>query len=149
VTGKNKDEREEERTPPNPSPTVDLPAMQRDYRVALGFAADATDEQVRAELTSLRERAAFGDEARTELIEDALKQGKRAVGESFAEETYRSLLTGQKDIKVIQQMRDDWKASGDKLFQPGRSTKDEGEPAPKESDNAQERDEIPAHHYRV
>lgn len=81
------------------------------------------------EVERLRPLADAGRQYRTDLIEQALKEGVRAVGETFQQEAYRGMLENS-SMEVIKRMAADWKAIGDKRFQSGRQTTDEGEPAP-------------------
>lgn len=80
-----------------------------------------------AECTRLRPLADEGRQYRADLVESAVTEGKRALGEAFAEETYRGLLEAA-PVETVKRMRDDWKAVGDKQFPGGRVTRDESEP---------------------
>jgi hypothetical protein len=81
------------------------------------------------EAERLRPLADEGRQYRADLVEQAVTEGKRAMGADFAEETYRGLL-GNASIDVVKRMRDDWKTTGDKQFPGGRLTQDtDGRPA--------------------
>jgi len=77
-----------------------------------------------AGIPELEKRAKDGDAYRTAMIDDAIKAGKRAVGEDFDEAQYRDIL---KDLPVasIKRMKDDWQKQGDARFPGGRETQDE------------------------
>lgn len=68
------------------------------------------------ELGRLRPLADDGRAYRADLIEEALREGVRAHGEAFAQETYRAVLAGA-PLATIKQMTADWRAAGDRFFQ--------------------------------
>jgi len=72
----------------------------------------------------LRPLADDGAAYRTDLVAEAMAEGVRAVGETFAAETYRGLLETA-PLATIKRMRDDWAATAAKSFQGGRATQDE------------------------
>lgn len=76
------------------------------------------------ELERLRPLADDGRRYRDDLVADAIRDGKRAFGQEFAEETYKALLE-RAPIETIRRMRDDWAAMGDRQFPGGRQTRDE------------------------
>lgn len=85
------------------------------------FGVDATLEPMAGirhvcdELKRLRPLADDGRAYRVDLIDEALKEGVRAMGEGFAQESYKSLLEGS-SIEIIKRMRDDWAKTGDSFF---------------------------------
>ena len=106
-------------------------------RVALPDTAEGEDLAARVaalatELTRLRPLADDGRAYRTDLINEAVAEGVRAHGESFARETYRGLLDAS-SLEAIKRMRDDWATIAAERFPGGRQTRD-GE----ESDTAPE-----------
>lgn len=120
-------------------------ADERKYEAALAavrevLAETGADEslelpdQVRwlvGEVERLRPLADEGRQYRNDLIEDALKEGVRAMGDRFNQEAYRGLL-GQSSLEVIKQMRGDWAEIAGKRWPNGRQTEDEGSQEPAE-----------------
>jgi hypothetical protein len=84
------------------------------------------DAEVRAikherEAETLRPLADLGRQYQTDLLEQAVLEGKRAMGDAFAEATYRATLAVL-PLESVKQMRDDWKRQGDAVFAGGRLT---------------------------
>jgi hypothetical protein len=77
-----------------------------------------------ADLVRLRPLAVDGETYRQDLINDALAEGVRALGNAFSREAYEPVLKGA-SIEVIKRMRDDWKSVADKELAPGRATVDD------------------------
>lgn len=73
-----------------------------------------------------RKLADVGRAYRSELIEDALSAGTRALGKGFRMDQYRAMLD-RLDVDDIRTMRDDWLARGDQMFGKGRITRDDAE----------------------
>jgi hypothetical protein len=73
--------------------------------------------------THLREQAQDGVTYRKDLLDGALEEGVRALGNDFRAEDYRSLLTNA-PIETIKRFRDDWKKVADDKLSGGRKTKD-------------------------
>jgi hypothetical protein len=82
--------------------------------------------ELQTEVERLRPLADDGKQYRVDLVAAALAEGVRANGDSFAEETYRTMLEAA-PLEIVKQMRDDWKRLGDKRFTAGRKTVDEDE----------------------
>lgn len=80
--------------------------------------------EVGSELTRLRPLAADGERYKADLVKDALKEGVRALGDGFSESIYRPMLE-RSDVDTIIRMRDDWKATADKILKAGRATNDD------------------------
>lgn len=126
---------------------MDLEQMVEDIRTILAeTAAPAEVEPVEAvrwladEVVRLRPLADAGRQYRADLIEAALAEGVRALGEKFTRETYQEMLA-QSSIDVIKRMRDDWQQLGDARFAAGRATVDET--APKDPQTARKADLVP------
>lgn len=99
--------------------------------------------EAQAEVARLQPLADQGRAYRDELVNQAVAEGVRAMGEAFPEETYRAMLTGA-PLEHIRQVRDTFAAQGDARFPGGRQTRDleEKEETPK-------RDAVPAAAYGV
>ncbi len=120
-------------TQPNES-EVNMDEIKQ-IRAILGEAGapEATDaiEAVRwaaGELARLRPLADQGERYKADLVEKALAEGVRALGNGFSEETYRGILAGS-TIDTIERMRADWAAIANARYQGGRHTADEEQPA--------------------
>lgn len=100
-------------------------------------------EQSRAEVARLQPLADQGRAYREELVNQAVAEGVRAMGEAFPEETYRAMLTGA-PMEHIRQVRDTFAEQAAVRFPGGRQTRDleVKEQAPK-------RDAVPAAAYGV
>lgn len=121
-------------TPPTPEPTRSDVSVLLERHVAAEHRA--TDADGVRWLIAERERlAALADDGaayRTDLIADTLAEGVRALGESFATETYRAMLSAA-PLETIKRMRSDWKSVADQKFPAGRQTVDSPEtPEPQE-----------------
>jgi len=99
--------------------------------------------EAQAEVARLQPLADQGRAYREELVNQAVAEGVRAMGEAFPEETYRAMLTNA-PLEHIRQVRDTFAAQGDARFPGGRQTRDleEKEETPK-------RDAVPAAAYGV
>lgn len=76
------------------------------------------------------EMAEIGRRYRSNLIEEALKEGVRAFGNTFNVEGRRSLLD-KLEIAEIETFRDDWRSQADAVLPRGRQTVDDkSAPAP-------------------
>ena len=75
-------------------------------------------ERLAGEVDELRALADDGRQYRADLVSEALAEGVRANGDTFAQETYRKMLESA-ELSVIRQMRDDWRKAGDKRFGAG------------------------------
>lgn len=76
------------------------------------------------------EMAEIGRRYRSNLIEEALKEGVRAFGNTFNVEGRRSLLD-KLEIAEIETFRDDWRSQADAVLPRGRQTVDDkNAPAP-------------------
>lgn len=114
------------------APDADIPAALRtvvdELRTLRALPAEIERlKPLEAEVTRLRPLADEGRQYRADLVEAAVLEGKRAMGEPFAEETYRGLLTSV-PVETVKRMRDDWKSIGDKQFPGGRATIEGHEP---------------------
>lgn len=99
--------------------------------------------EAQAEVARLQPLADQGRAYREELVNQAVAEGLRAMGEAFPEETYRAMLTSA-PLEHIRQVRDTFAEQAAVRFPGGRQTRDlEGkEQAPK-------RDAVPAAAYGV
>jgi hypothetical protein len=79
--------------------------------------------EAQAEIARLQPLADQGRAYRDELVNQAVAEGVRAMGEAFPEETYRAMLTGA-PLEHIRQVRDTFAAQGDARFPGGRQTVD-------------------------
>lgn len=94
-------------------------------------------EQLAAVRTTLKERdteiqrltpiAADGETYKRDLIEATLKDGARAMGKSFSEATYRSILEGL-SLDKIKELRAGFVQQGNEEFPGGRRTNETPEP---------------------
>lgn len=108
-------------------------ALTTEVAETRGFKADA--EKVPAlekRVAELGPLADDGKKYRDSLVLDALKEGRRAHGEEFAEETYRGLLE-HASIESVIRMRDDFKRTADKELPAGRATSDTSDDAAKKA----------------
>jgi hypothetical protein len=83
----------------------------------------AQDEPYGAAATRLMQQAADGRAYRTHLIDAALAEGVRALGDKFAADVNRKSLEAS-TLEVIKVRHDEWKLIGDKQFHGGRVTQD-------------------------
>jgi hypothetical protein len=90
--------------------------------------------EAQAEVARLQPLADQGRAYREELVNQAVAEGVRAMGEAFPEETYRAMLTGA-PLEHIRQVCDTFAAQGDARFPGGRQTQD----APKTDDKEPQR----------
>jgi hypothetical protein len=70
--------------------------------------------------------AEVGRKYRSTLIEDAIKEGVRAHGNTFNVEGRRALLE-KLEVSEIEGMRDDWRSQADAELPRGRKTNEEAE----------------------
>lgn len=100
--------------------------------------------EAQAEVARLQPLADQGRAYRDELVNQAIAEGVRAMGEAFPEETYRAMLTSA-PLEHIRQVRDTFAAQAAVRFPGGRQTRDlegkEGE------DKATKRTAVPAAAY--
>lgn len=61
---------------------------------------------------------------RSDLVTAALAEGVRAYGDSFSQETYRTILEGA-GLEAVKRMTADWKTIGDARFVGGRQIENE------------------------
>lgn len=123
------------------TPTFDLAAEIRATVTDAGTAVGESDEALalavrsslddlkrlrplETEVAGLRALADEGRKYRADEIARAILEGKRALGEAFAEATYQPLLEAA-PLETVQRMAADWKAIGDRQFPGGRLTQDE------------------------
>lgn len=79
------------------------------------------------EVARLSPLADMGTQYRTDLIDEVVAEGGRALGKNFSAETYRSMLATS-DVTAIKRVRDDFRNQGDKRWGKGRQSKDDVEP---------------------
>lgn len=80
-------------------------------------------------IAKLEPQAADGAQYRSDLVAEALAEGVRAQGKDFDADTYKAILESA-PLATIKRMRDDWQRIGNAKFPGGRTTTNEGEPAP-------------------
>lgn len=78
-------------------------------------------EKLSQRLTALEPQAADGRQYRTDLVNEALSEGVRALGNEFDKTAYESLLTSA-PLATVKRMRDDWKKAAGAALPPGRAT---------------------------
>lgn len=90
--------------------------------------AGAVGERDRAlgQVAELQPLADQGRAFREELVNQAVAEGVRAMGEAFPEETYRGML-GNAPLEHIRQVRDTFAAQAAERFPGGRQTRDRNE----------------------
>lgn len=123
----------EERTPPAaepaPAPSPELTEIralvERDVPEGERPTLAAGVRWLTAERERLIPLADEGTTYRADMIKEALEEGVRANGETFAMETYRSVLQAS-SLETIKRFRSDWQAQADKLFPTGRQSRDSG-----------------------
>ena len=90
-------------------------------------------EEAKAEIARLQPLADQGKQYREELVNQAVAEGVRAMGEAFPEETYQAMLSGA-PLEHIRQVRDTFAAQAAVRFPGGRQTQvekqDEGNKLP-------------------
>ncbi len=93
--------------------------------------AEATRErdEARAEVARLQPLADQGRAYREELVNQAVAEGVRAMGEGFPEETYRAMLAGA-TLEHIRQVRDTFAGQAAERFPGGRQTRDQEQEQP-------------------
>lgn len=93
--------------------------------------AQAVGERDRAlgQVAELQPLADQGRAFREELVNQAVAEGVRAMGEAFPEETYRGML-GNAPLDHIRQVRDTFAAQAAERFPGGRQTRDKNEKGP-------------------
>jgi hypothetical protein len=114
--------------------TVLSVAGERDRLCTEAEAATKEAETLRARVTELTPQAADGVAYRTDLVNEALAEGVRALGDKFNAATYEPILRGT-SLAAIKQMKTDWEAVGNSRFPGGRKTVDNSE-APEASKTA-------------
>ena len=99
----------------------------RAIRAKLGDASDTLAQKER-ELAELRQQVAelgpLSEDGRTyraDLIEQAISEGARAIGDTFPEAVYRDMLTNA-SLDHIKQVLDSFTKQADKIFPGGRQT---------------------------
>jgi hypothetical protein len=101
-------------------------------------------DEAKAEIARLQPLADQGRAYRDELVNQAVAEGVRAMGEAFPEETYRAMLAGA-PLEHVRQVRDTFSAQAAVRFPGGRQTRDlEGE---EDKDKATKRATVPAAAY--
>lgn len=90
--------------------------------------AQATSERdsARQEVARLQPLADQGRAYRDELVNQAVAEGVRALGEAFPEETYRAMLTAA-PLEHIRQVRDTFAGQAAERYPGGRQTRDMNE----------------------
>ena len=113
---------------------LDFPADIRDILKLHSVIGDDGEEDLYALIRFLDKRCAqltnLADDGRTyhaDLIESAITEGVRAMGDKFDQEAYRELLAGA-SLDRIRAVRDSFAATAASRFKGGRSTVDGEQP---------------------
>jgi hypothetical protein len=77
-----------------------------------------------------RAKAAMGDRYFADMVEEACKEGVRALSDAFDRAKMEPELK-RMTLDGVLAFRDSWKAAGDKRFATGRSVEDQGDDGPK------------------
>lgn len=102
-----------------------LDTAVRDLNERLATAERERDE-ARQEIARLQPLADQGRAYHEELVDQAIGEGVRAMGEAFPEETYRAMLANA-PLDHIRQIRDTFAAQAADRFPGGRLTRDRNE----------------------
>ena len=94
-----------------------------DLIAVAGLPAEVSGD-LREASTHLRQMIADGKAYRATVIEDALLEGVRLMGDGFDKEGTRSLFD-RAGVEHIRMMAEQWKAGADRVFPAGRQTLDE------------------------
>ena len=97
-------------------------------------------DAAQAEIARLQPLADQGRAYREELINQAVAEGVRAMGEAFPEETYRAMLVNA-PLEHVRQVRDTFAAQAAERFPGGRQTRDA------QREEKTERPDVPAAAY--
>ena len=124
---------------PDVAPDLERAAVPQEHRATVTAAV----RWMAGELERLRPLADDGITYRTDLVQDALTQGRRARGAAFQEERYRALLN-RSTIEEIKQFRDDWREIADAAQPVGRATRDTETDEPPAAKRAAEQRSKPA-----
>lgn len=89
----------------------------------------AAVEWLAGEAERLRPLADEGRQYRADLIDEALAEGVRAMGDEFPAETYRGMLE-RASLENVKAIRDQWSAMAARQFTGGRKTVDDDAPPP-------------------
>lgn len=119
---------------------IELDAAVRWLNEQLVEATRQRDE-AQQEVARLQPLADQGRAYRDELVNQAVAEGVRAMGEAFPEETYRAMLAGA-PLEHIRQVRDTFAEQARARFPGGRQTRDVNE-----KDGAPARPATPAAAY--
>ena len=103
-------------------------------------------DEAQAEVARLQPLADQGRAYREELVNQALAEGVRAMGEAFPQETYRAMLSAA-PLEHIRQVRDTFAAQAAVRFPGGRQTRDLA--GDENEDKATKRAAVPAAAYGV
>jgi len=109
-------------------------------------ALQGENDKLTVKVTELQPLADDGRAYRGDLVEEALAEGVRAMGDEFPMETYRGMLESA-GLDHIKQVRDTLKAQGDKNFPGGRQTADETETPEPEGGETEEVSVVPDSAY--
>lgn len=104
---------------------VTLAASVRWLNEQLAVAVGERDRAL-GQVAELQPLADQGRAFREELVNQAVAEGVRAMGEAFPEETYRGMLGGA-PLEHIRQVRDTFAAQAAERFPGGRQTRDRNE----------------------
>jgi hypothetical protein len=107
--------------------------------------------RLRRRAAGLEREASDGRLLRKALLEEALQEGVRAMGNDFNRTLYESTLSAA-SVEFLQQQRNDWRRMANKDLAPGRTTTDGAEEPEQETEEAataeRGREPLPIEAYR-
>lgn len=95
----------------------------------------AAADKLVARVKELEPQAADGRQYRKDLIDEALKEGVRALGKDFDAAMHEAMLSSQ-PLSTIKGMRDSWQKIGDERLPAGRKSVDDDQTPTQETNKA-------------
>lgn len=125
---------------PQTTPAIQDDGLRNALTTALGD-LKLTANDPTAGLRQLVTLAHDGQQYRADLIDTALAEGVRFIGEKFDQPTYRGILE-RASLAEVKRITEDWRAQADKLFPAGRKTNEEPAQTDEPTDRATSKDPI-------